>query len=575
MLVACNGHAIAAGTFPALAADLRIGVEGPYKLGLNEVKIGLTVPLYVVELARQRLTPRDFNRALVTATMYGPAEAVDGRPPRPGRAGRRSCARRASRRPRSSPGSTWTPTRRPSCGSATAPCEALREAIDTELAAPGERRVVNVLIAADMEGIAGIEDYGECLPSHPAAYARGRRLMTDEVLAVVEALRAGGVEGISVGDWHMVGTNIERERMPEGVEVRPIADLALNEADPSFTKAAGGGGLDAVVLIGHHAKTPSPRGFSSHTFIWEMEVELDGDSLSETQVFAQGLAAEGIPILAAVRRPLAARGARRRRARQRPLGPDQGGRGAGQGDLARSRRGAREAGRGGRRGAGRGAAAAPAPRLPGRAARRRLRRGDREDHSRRLRRAARRGGDDLQGEPGLTRVPPARGAAAVRPRLAAQGDPSPPRQPAGDAGDPLQGEALARLLRPAGRGRSEREDVRPLRLDPPLEHVEPGVLHRVEALAVDRLQPAVDPLAERVPGVGDAGLEAGAAPVLGALGDAVGREEEGRAPARAARPRPPPISSQWVAPTAMLWTRSSPKCEWTAWRTSPSPETST
>jgi D-aminopeptidase len=123
--------------------------------------------------------------------------------------------------------------------------------------------------------------------------------MTDEVLAVVEALRAGGVENVSVGDWHMVGTNIERERMPDGVEVRPIADLALAEADPSFTKAAGGGVLDAVVLIGHHAKTPSPRGFSSHTFIWEMEVELGGVSLSETQVFAQGLAAEGVPILAA------------------------------------------------------------------------------------------------------------------------------------------------------------------------------------------------------------------------------------------------------------------------------------
>jgi enoyl-CoA hydratase len=76
VLVACSGHAIAAGTFPALAADLRIGVEGPYKLGLNEVKIGLTVPLYVVELARQRLQPAHFNRALVNATMYGPEEAV-------------------------------------------------------------------------------------------------------------------------------------------------------------------------------------------------------------------------------------------------------------------------------------------------------------------------------------------------------------------------------------------------------------------------------------------------------------------------------------------------------------------
>jgi D-amino peptidase len=157
---------------------------------------------------------------------------------------------------------------------------------------------VNVLIAADMEGISGIEDYRDCLPSHPAAYARGRRQMTDEVLIAIEALRGGGVETISVGDWHMVGTNVERERMPAGVEVRPIADLALNEAEPSMAKAHGGP-LDAVVMIGHHARTPSPKGFCSHTFIWGREVLLDGDSLSETQTYAQALGAEGIPILVA------------------------------------------------------------------------------------------------------------------------------------------------------------------------------------------------------------------------------------------------------------------------------------
>jgi D-aminopeptidase len=154
------------------------------------------------------------------------------------------------------------------------------------------------LVAADMEGIAGIESYRDCLPSHPSAYARGRRQMTDEVLVAIEALRAAGAERISVGDWHMVGTNVERERMPEGVEVRPIADLALTEAEPSMAKAHGGP-LDAVAMIGHHAKTPSGRGFCSHTFVWGMEVLLDGDSLSETQTYAQALAAEGVPILVA------------------------------------------------------------------------------------------------------------------------------------------------------------------------------------------------------------------------------------------------------------------------------------
>lgn len=76
VLAAASGHAIAAGSFLLLAADLRIGAEGPFKIGLNEVQIGLTLPLFAVELARQRLSPAAFNRGLVTATMYGPEDAV-------------------------------------------------------------------------------------------------------------------------------------------------------------------------------------------------------------------------------------------------------------------------------------------------------------------------------------------------------------------------------------------------------------------------------------------------------------------------------------------------------------------
>jgi enoyl-CoA hydratase len=76
LITACSGHTVAAGAFMALAADMRIGTDGPFKVGLNEVKIGLTVPWFVIELARQRLNPAHFNRAVVSATMYGPADAV-------------------------------------------------------------------------------------------------------------------------------------------------------------------------------------------------------------------------------------------------------------------------------------------------------------------------------------------------------------------------------------------------------------------------------------------------------------------------------------------------------------------
>jgi enoyl-CoA hydratase len=76
VLTACNGHAVAAGSFLLLAADLRIGVDGPFQIGLNEVKIGLTVPWFAIELARQRLQPAAFSRSVVNATMYGPDDAA-------------------------------------------------------------------------------------------------------------------------------------------------------------------------------------------------------------------------------------------------------------------------------------------------------------------------------------------------------------------------------------------------------------------------------------------------------------------------------------------------------------------
>jgi enoyl-CoA hydratase len=76
VIAACSGHAVAAGSFVLLAADVRIGVEGPFQMGLNEVKIGLTVPWFAIELARGRLSPAHYNRAVVTAAMYGPSEAA-------------------------------------------------------------------------------------------------------------------------------------------------------------------------------------------------------------------------------------------------------------------------------------------------------------------------------------------------------------------------------------------------------------------------------------------------------------------------------------------------------------------
>jgi enoyl-CoA hydratase len=76
VVMACSGHAIAMGVFLLLSADYRLGVEGEYKIGANEVAIGLTMPFFGVEICRQRLAPAYFHRAVINAEMFRPTEAV-------------------------------------------------------------------------------------------------------------------------------------------------------------------------------------------------------------------------------------------------------------------------------------------------------------------------------------------------------------------------------------------------------------------------------------------------------------------------------------------------------------------
>jgi enoyl-CoA hydratase len=75
--VACTGHAIAMGCLVLLASDLRIGAQGDFKIGLNEVGIGMALPHFALELARDRLSKRHLTQATLHARLYDPEVAVD------------------------------------------------------------------------------------------------------------------------------------------------------------------------------------------------------------------------------------------------------------------------------------------------------------------------------------------------------------------------------------------------------------------------------------------------------------------------------------------------------------------
>jgi enoyl-CoA hydratase len=75
VVIACNGNAIAMGALLLNAADIRLGIPGDFRIGLNEVALGMTLPWFAVALARHRLTRRYFDICTVTGTILGPEEA--------------------------------------------------------------------------------------------------------------------------------------------------------------------------------------------------------------------------------------------------------------------------------------------------------------------------------------------------------------------------------------------------------------------------------------------------------------------------------------------------------------------
>ena len=76
IIVLCSGHAIAKGAFLLLSSDYRIGIAGDFKIGLNEVMIGMTMHHAGIAIAKARLSEVYLNRSVNNAEIYNPKEAI-------------------------------------------------------------------------------------------------------------------------------------------------------------------------------------------------------------------------------------------------------------------------------------------------------------------------------------------------------------------------------------------------------------------------------------------------------------------------------------------------------------------
>ncbi|MDO1530108.1 enoyl-CoA hydratase/isomerase family protein [Fulvimonas sp. R45] len=76
VVAAITGHSPAGGAVLSLFCDYRVMAEGPYRIGLNEVQVGLVVPDCIQFALRRVVGARRAERLLVAGAMVDAAEAL-------------------------------------------------------------------------------------------------------------------------------------------------------------------------------------------------------------------------------------------------------------------------------------------------------------------------------------------------------------------------------------------------------------------------------------------------------------------------------------------------------------------
>ncbi|WP_339792528.1 M55 family metallopeptidase [uncultured Imperialibacter sp.] len=151
---------------------------------------------------------------------------------------------------------------------------------------------VKLFISVDMEGIGGIGT--SKMTSGGKDYDTGRKLMTDEVNAVVAAIFEAGPATIVVNDSHGDMQNLLHTQLDPRVEyiqsnIKPLG--MVQGLDSSF---------DGVIYIGYHAMAGTENGFLAHTGSGSVKgLWINGTEVGEGGLNTFFAGAVGVPVILA------------------------------------------------------------------------------------------------------------------------------------------------------------------------------------------------------------------------------------------------------------------------------------
>ncbi len=150
---------------------------------------------------------------------------------------------------------------------------------------------MKVYISADMEGITGINSL-QYLFDKETEYARGRKLMMQDLNAAIAGAVEAGATEILVNDAHGSMRNLQIEDLHEAADLVtgfPKDQLMMAGLDDSF---------DAALFIGYHPKDGS-EGILSHTIMGSVirDVVINGKSYGETGISAAMAGQYDVPVV--------------------------------------------------------------------------------------------------------------------------------------------------------------------------------------------------------------------------------------------------------------------------------------
>jgi D-amino peptidase len=119
---------------------------------------------------------------------------------------------------------------------------------------------VKVWISCDMEGVAGIVDWSQCMPDDPSAYARGCALMLAEVNAAIDGAVAGGADEVVVNDSHGRMFNLDP------AQLHHRARYLAGRHKPLYMMQGLDETVDAAFFVGYHGSISGSPSALSHTY---------------------------------------------------------------------------------------------------------------------------------------------------------------------------------------------------------------------------------------------------------------------------------------------------------------------